>query len=104
MKDDWISLAVDRWGAVGPVDDIAVCAWDQGTDRRYDANGMPVGTLTRRQSSRLMEGPASEIDTPGFPTFHGEYARPDIVGDDLDALIYFILWNSASGQRALHGL
>lgn len=39
VRDGKISLAVDRWGASGPVDDMIVACWFNGSSARYSKTG-----------------------------------------------------------------
>lgn len=61
MDRAWISLAIDRHGALGPVDDFFTQSWSAGSDHRYDKDGNHVGRITSIGSASddvAMSGPA----------------------------------------------
>ena len=69
------NLVVDRDGTCGPVDDIFLMAWSNGTDKRFDRNGVrvewPSGTAKgalffNGGNGELAQGPANMLFAPNY--------------------------------------
>jgi hypothetical protein len=63
-----INLAVDRWGVVGPKDDVFVVYWRQNAHERYGADGTRrPNFVAGRSGVGLLRGPMSAMIRTAYP-------------------------------------
>ncbi len=66
----WGALAVDRWGALGGVDDIFAAGWGAGMEHRFDKNGVRLPNYMAASPPkypRSNQGPWDTVNAAGYP-------------------------------------